>query len=51
VVLAKRSDSDYEPWVTWRIDEMGNTVHGHYFRDLVNASLDLYTRAGLTVPA
>lgn len=49
VVLAKR-DSDYEPWVTWRIDAYGNTVT-HYFTNPLQATMSLYDRAGVARPA
>lgn len=52
VVLAKRTDTAaVAAWVTWRIDAYGNTVHGHYFTNPLQATMSLYDRAGVARPA
>lgn len=34
------------PWVTWALDDQGNTFWGHYFCDEDSAVLDLAKRVG-----
>jgi hypothetical protein len=43
VVLAKR-DTDYEPYVTWRMDADGNCYWGHYFATHNEATADFISR-------
>lgn len=45
VVMAKRDDSSYEPFATWRMDEEGNTYWGHYFKTHNEAVTDMLARA------
>ena len=44
VVMAKR-DTDYEPYVTWRMDVNGDTYWGHYFATHNEAAADMIARA------
>lgn len=33
-----------EPWITWEVDRVGNTYHGHYFKSRNDAVADLLSR-------
>lgn len=44
VVMAKRDDSSYEPFATWRMDEEGNTYWGHYFKTHNEAVASMLSR-------
>jgi len=43
IVLARRDDS-HEPWITWDVDNGGNTFLGHYFQHYPDALDDYEAR-------
>jgi len=42
--LCKRPGAEYHPYVTWRLDEVGNAFWGHYFKTLEEARDDFKER-------
>lgn len=43
VVMAKR-EAGYQPYVTWQMDDEGNTFWGHYFETHNEAVADMLAR-------
>lgn len=43
-LVLMKSDVPHHPYVTWVMDEKGNTYHGHYFMNLGEAKWNFMQR-------